>query len=232
MLRWFRKTKHIFNKDVDKEKYATKDPISMADELLKDMEEELSHMRQSLNKQTASEKRLKRRLEEANAEADQRETDARQFLMGNDEDSARLALLKKDEVERHITEVQTLLSVAEDHKHELLQHIHDQIAEYDRLQEKKIDLQSKRNQKRTPTVYEVEKTKVQGGADSFIESTTHSEEGVHASLEMSGQKKLSGQNLENISDGEASPEAFPFNKEDPDIETRLQELKKSLKKRD
>lgn len=231
MLRLFRNVKHFFSKDLDDEKYENKDPISIAEELLRDMDEELSHMRESLNKQIASEKRLKRRIEEAYVESDQREADALAFLKQDDENSARIALLKKEETRRHATEMETLLVVAQSHKAELLQHIDEQIAEYDRLQEKKIELQTKRNHKRPPTVYEVEDLKVQEKRDFFPEPAARSEKKSHSLINKQDESIKYG-DLKNVDEFSEVVSA-----DEPSItgavsaEVRLEELKKSLKQK-
>ncbi|RKL68315.1 hypothetical protein CR203_07490 [Salipaludibacillus neizhouensis] len=223
MLRLFRTVKHYFAKGVDLEKQEDQDPVSIADELLKDMDRELSHMRESLNKQIASEKRLKRRVEEAYLEVGQREADALEFSQQDDENSAKLALLKKEELRHHAAEMETLLTQTQIHKKELLQHMDVQTANYHRLQEKKLHLQTKRNQLRPPTVHEVEELKVHEKRVSSLS--------VHPHIENPEQEMP-------LNSGDELPESpTPINRATgkhgvTNVEERLEELKKSLKQKE
>ncbi|MGJ9383749.1 PspA/IM30 family protein [Salipaludibacillus sp. CF4.18] len=236
MLRLFRTVKHYFAKGVDVEKHEDQDPVSIADELLKDMDRELSHMRESLNRQIASEKRLKRRVEEAHLEVGQREADALEFLQQDDENSAKLALLKKEELRHHAAEMETLLAQTQIHKNELLQHMDVQTANYHRLQEKKLHLQTKRNQPRPPTVHEVEELKVHEKRDFFLEHPTRSEKRVSS---LSDHPHIENPEQEMpLNSGDELPESpTPANETSgkhgvTNVEERLEELKKSLKQKE
>ncbi|PYZ92769.1 hypothetical protein CR194_14040 [Salipaludibacillus keqinensis] len=157
MILWFRRLKRFFTDDESKgESESSGDLVEMVDELLRDMDSELADMQGSLNKQIASEKRLKRRIELMQKDSLQREQDAIQFLEMNDDQSARRALLKKEEADRGIEEMVSLYESAQVHKQELLRHIDEHRLDYKRLQKKKSELQSKRNLHPSSSVHEME----------------------------------------------------------------------------
>lgn len=208
MVLWFRRIKRLFQYKRQTEDIPSKDPVAMADELLKDMANELDNTKQSLNKQIAAEKRLERRLGEAQAESADREKDAVRFLSQDDEHSARLALMKKNEADRHIQEIESLYESAKTHKQDILRHIEEQNNDYDKLQVKKHELQSKRNLPPSSSVKEIEaaKTHVADGAVRNREA--------HVSHMPAADQGQSNETLQP----------------DADVDDRLEELKQSLRK--
>ncbi|WP_416147329.1 PspA/IM30 family protein [Salipaludibacillus sp. HK11] len=215
MIVWFRRFKRIFKKnEFDQQEDSAADPVQMANELLEDMDGELADLRASLNKQLASEKRLKRRLELAETESNQREEDAIRFLKDEDDQSAKLALMKKEKMDRDIIEITSLYESAQAHKQELLRHIDDQTNDYQRLQTKKNELQLKRNLPPSSSVNEMEITKEldlnMSGANSNSLATNHSVE---------GEMKGGDQERETSLSSTAS------------VDAKLEALKQSLKKR-
>ncbi|UTR16090.1 PspA/IM30 family protein [Salipaludibacillus sp. LMS25] len=164
---WLNWLKRLFRED--EEHPQTEDPLHMVDELLGDLTSELEDMKVSLNKQLAAEKRLKRRLDEAKVESWQREKDARSFLTEGDDDSARLALLKKEQADKHVQEIASLYATAQTHKNDIIQHINEQVTKYERLQQKKHDLQMKRNFPSSSTVNDIEETMIVNEASGETE---------------------------------------------------------------
>ncbi|SES30414.1 PspA/IM30 family protein [Salipaludibacillus aurantiacus] len=213
MILWFRRLKRYFKAGTPAEPaQSSDDPVAMADELLSDMEQELSDMRQSLNKQIAAEKRLKRRLETARAESAEREKDAVGFLENNDEYSARLALIKKEETDRHVEEIKSLYQAANSHKEELHRHIEEHMADYERLQRKKNELQAKRNFYPSSAVNEIELAKKQGSETAV----NHTE-----AIPPEGEQDYPEKNRTGIS----APA------DEAGVDAKLEALKKSLKRR-
>ncbi|MCR6112181.1 PspA/IM30 family protein [Bacillus sp. A301a_S52] len=155
---WINRLKRLFREDEEYPQAA--DPLHMVDELLDDLKNELEDMKVSLNKQVAAEKRLKRRLDEAKVDSQQREKDARCFLAEGDDDSARLALIKKEQLDKHVQEIASLYATAQTHKKDILQHINEQVAKYEHLQQKKNDLQMKRNFPSSSAVNDIEETMI------------------------------------------------------------------------
>jgi len=214
MVLWFHRLKRLFSKsDSDFQEDSAADPVQMADELLRDMDRELANMRASLNKQFASEKRLMRRLELAEVESKQREEDAIRFLEDQDEHSARLALLKKEEKDLEIQEISFLYETAHRHQQELLRHIDDQTADFQRLQTKKSELQLKRNLQPSSTVNEMVRTKKRDHETATADSVSFLQSGHSLTEE---QKNPNEENA-------LSPSAS--------VDAKLEHLKKSLKKR-
>ncbi|UJW59128.1 PspA/IM30 family protein [Bacillus sp. A116_S68] len=155
---WINKLKRLFRED--EEHPQAEDPLHMVDDLLDELNSELEDMKVSLNKQVAAEKRLKRRLDEAKVDSWQREKDARHFLAEGDDDSARLALIKKEQLDKHVQEIASLYAGAQTHKQDIMQHINEQMAKYEHLQQKKNDLQMKRNFPSSSAVNDIEEAMV------------------------------------------------------------------------
>ncbi|WP_280769591.1 PspA/IM30 family protein [Salipaludibacillus daqingensis] len=209
MILWFQRLRRLFSKNGESHEQSASDPVEMADELLQDMERELNDMQASLNKQIASEKRLNRRMELAEEESSQREKDAIQFLEKDDDQSAKLALLKKEEIDRDIQEITSLFESAQAHKQDILRHIDEQRRDYQRLQIKKRELQSKRNLHLPSAVDEMERAKKRdhemSGDASFSEKNEHE-----------GESNVGEENERSSSES---------------VDAKLEHLKKSLKNR-
>ncbi|MDQ0205293.1 PspA/IM30 family protein [Alkalicoccobacillus murimartini] len=112
MFRFFSRVRTIVSSELNSLLNKAEDPSKMLDQFIADMKHDISEVEASVAKQIASEKLLKKQLDESLEAVSKREEQAMIALESGDEDLARRVLEEKNKQESHASSLQVSHSEA------------------------------------------------------------------------------------------------------------------------
>lgn len=143
MFTFFRRMKTVVSSELNAMLEKAEDPIKMLDQFMLDMGKDIRDAETSVAKQTASEKMLKRKLDDANAKVTKRKKQAEQALQAGDEELARRALEDKQEYEQEVALLQQSWEQSQTDSKLLKEKLDEMKKEYRQMKLKKDSLQAR-----------------------------------------------------------------------------------------
>lgn len=222
MFKFFKRMSTVVSSELNSMLDKAEDPVKMLDQFMRDMAEDIREVETAVAKQIANEKKLKRKLDDANAMVEKRQKQAEQAIEAGNDDLARRALQDKSDHETTVATLQESWERAKTDSEELRTKLDEMKKEYQEMELKKDSLKARAESAKTRT--KINRTMSSIGNDESKQGFERMEEKVmQFEAEAETSEDLSKENRTLDDEFEA------LNKNDVDDE--LAELKEKMGKK-
>lgn len=222
MFKFFKRMSTVVSSELNSMLDKAEDPVKMLDQFMRDMAEDIREVEAAVAKQIANEKKLKRKLDDANAMVEKRQKQAEQAIEAGNDDLARRALQDKSDHETTVATLQESWERAKTDSEELRTKLDEMKKEYQEMELKKDSLKARAESAKTRT--KINRTMSSIGNDESKQGFERMEEKVmQFEAEAETSEDLSKENRTLDDEFEA------LNKNDVDDE--LAELKEKMGKK-
>lgn len=222
MFKFFKRMSTVVSSELNSMLDKAEDPVKMLDQFMRDMAEDIREVEAAVAKQIANEKKLNRKLDDANAMVEKRQKQAEQAIEAGNDDLARRALQDKSDHETTVATLQESWERAKTDSEELRTKLDEMKKEYQEMELKKDSLKARAESAKTRT--KINRTMSSIGNDESKQGFERMEEKVmQFEAEAETSEDLSKENRTLDDEFEA------LNKNDVDDE--LAELKEKMGKK-
>ncbi|WP_174615306.1 PspA/IM30 family protein [Virgibacillus ihumii] len=151
MFKFFKRMSTVVSSELNSMLDKAEDPVKMLDQFMRDMAEDIREVETAVAKQIANEKKLKRKLDDANAMVEKRQKQAEQAIEAGNEDLARRALQDKNDHEATVTTLQESWERAKTDSEALRTKLDEMKKEYQEMELKKDSLKARAESAKTRT---------------------------------------------------------------------------------
>ncbi|MFS0673079.1 PspA/IM30 family protein [Ornithinibacillus sp. 179-J 7C1 HS] len=220
MFKFFKRVKTVVSSELNAMLDKAEDPVKMLDQFLRDMGEDIREAEAAVAKQIANEKILKRKVEDAQAMVQKRQSQAEKAVGAGEDDLAKRALQEKKEYENQATLLQQSYEQAKNDSEVLKNKLDEMKKEYHEMNLKKDSLKARAEAAQTRT--KINRSMSSIGGDESRRGFERMEEKVlrfEAEAETSEDLSTQARTLDD-----------EFKKLDTDVDDELAELKKAMGK--
>lgn len=151
MFQLFKRMKTVVNSELNAMLDKAEDPVKLLDQFMREMEADIRDAEKAVAKQIANEKMLKKKLDDANAIVEKRESQAIQALDAGNEDLARRALEDKKVQGSQAEQLQQSYERAKHDADSLRKRLDEMKSEYQQMKLKKDTLKARAESAKTRT---------------------------------------------------------------------------------
>ncbi|GAA0611125.1 PspA/IM30 family protein [Virgibacillus siamensis] len=151
MFKFFKRMSTVVSSELNAMLDKAEDPVKMLDQFMRDMAKDIREVETAVAKQIANEKKLKRKLDDANAMVEKRQKQAEQAIEAGNEDLARRALQDKNDHESTVTTLQESWERAKTDSESLRTKLDEMKKEYQEMELKKDSLKARAESAKTRT---------------------------------------------------------------------------------
>lgn len=151
MFQVFKRVKTVVNSELNAMLDKAEDPVKMLDQFMREMEADMRDAEQSVAKQIANEKMLKKKLDDAVALVEKREQQAMKAIEAGNEDLARRALEDKKNHQAQVDQLRESHERTKGDADQLKARLDEMKSEYQQMRLKKDTLKARAESAKTRT---------------------------------------------------------------------------------
>lgn len=151
MFNFFKRVKTVVSSELNAMLDKAEDPVKMLDQFMRDMAEDIREVESAVAKQIANEKMLKRKMDDAKALVEKRQSQAEQAILAGNDDLARRALEDKKQHESTATTLTESWERAKQDSDVLKSKLDEMKKEYQEMSLKKDALKARAESAKTRT---------------------------------------------------------------------------------
>lgn len=151
MFNFFKRVKTVVSSELNAMLDKAEDPVKMLEQFMRDMAEDIREVESAVAKQIANEKMLKRKMDDAKALVEKRQSQAEQAILAGNDDLARRALEDKKQHESTATTLTESWERAKQDSDVLKSKLDEMKKEYQEMSLKKDALKARAESAKTRT---------------------------------------------------------------------------------